>query len=197
MTKSIPKQAKQKNEKIPREQVNELKGILFSFACIEKNEYFNLDMTCQSWASDLFAVLKQVSSLSINRIRSGEFSREGSTLRIHNHSKATLPPGVYLPVGVNPNLTLEDLWQIRISKSKGGIHGEFIDNVFYVMWFDPLHNLYPDSKYGGLKKIHPPKTCCMDRDEVIERKDKEIEQIKKERDEYKEYCENYTRPRSE
>lgn len=136
-------------------------------------------MTCPAWASDLFDVLKQVSSLDIKRIMSGEFSREGSPLRIHSHSKATLPPGVNLPAGVDVKFSLDDFWQIRISVSKGGIHGEFIDNIFYVMWFDPLHNLYPDPNHGGLKKIHPPRTCCMDRDEEIEKKDKVIEEIKK------------------
>lgn len=42
-----------------------------------------------------------------------------------------------------------------------------IDNIFYVIWLDPLHNMYPDDKYGGLRKVKPHSTCCKDRDEEI------------------------------
>ena len=74
------------------------------------------------------------------------------------------------------------MWQIRISISKGGIHGIFFDNIFYVIWFDPQHNLYPDKNHGGLKKVIPPSTCCKDRD-------MEIKQLKEENDRLQKDCE--------
>lgn len=52
--------------------------------------------------------------------------------------------------------------------SKGGVHGAVSDNIFYIIWFDPHHNLYPDKNHGGLKRIIPPSTCCKDRDYEIE-----------------------------
>lgn len=27
--------------------------------------------------------------------------------------------------------------------------------------------MYPDDRYGGLRKVKPPSTCCMERDEKI------------------------------
>ncbi len=154
-------------------------NIVFSFNAIEKNEYFNLDSTCQNWAQDLFDTMKIVSNISIREVYSGMYSRDGSTLRIHSHENATCP--CKLPSSVN----LEDMWQIRISKSKGGIHGVFYENIFYVIWFDPLHNLYPDDRYGGLRKIKPPTTCCMERDEVLNQLRAELGKNK----EYIEYLE--------
>ena len=38
----------------------ESQKILFSFEAVEKNEYFNLDGTCQNWAADLFETMKKV-----------------------------------------------------------------------------------------------------------------------------------------
>ena len=41
----------------------------------------------------------------------------------------------------------EDCWQLGIT-TKFRIHGFFIENVFYVVWLDPLHKLYPMAKYN-------------------------------------------------
>ena len=50
---------------------------------------------------------------------------------------------------------------------------------FYVIWFDPLHNMYPDDRFGGLRKVKSPSTCCKDRDEEIARLKQELEQSQK------------------
>lgn len=42
-------------------------------------------------------------------------------------------------------------FEVRIGKGYGRIHGIVWDKVFYVIWFDPAHNLYPDEKFGGVK----------------------------------------------
>lgn len=35
-------------------------------------------------------------------------------------------------------------WQFSLSANEHGrVHGFFIDNTFYVVWFDPEHRLYP------------------------------------------------------
>lgn len=137
--------------------------IKFSFARVETNEFFGLDCTCDRWAKDLFDVMKTVSEFRLEDVYAGCYSGKNSRLRIHTHQKA-IPP-----CEMPENVDLSDMWQIRISKSKGGIHGIFIENVFYVIWFDPLHNLYPDENYGGLKKIRHVNSCCNDREEEWER----------------------------
>lgn len=64
--------------------------------------------------------------------------------------------------------------------SKGGVHGAVSDNIFYIIWFDPHHNLYPDKNHGGLKRIIPPSTCCKDRDCEIEHLKNELKIAKRE-----------------
>lgn len=154
---------------------NDNQKVLFSFEAVEKNEYFNLDGTCQNWAADLFDTMQKVSRIELKDIYAGKYSGKTSPFRIHRHEDAKPP------CKVPHQISLDDMWQIRISVSKGGIHGIFSDNVFYVIWFDPQHNLYPDKNHGGLKKIVPPSTCCKDRDMEIERLQKELDDVKKER----------------
>lgn len=142
--------------------------VTFSFTAMERTEYFNLDGTCQNWASDLFEMLRNVSGIPKVDLINGNYR----TYRVHDHEKAT-PPNA-LPDGVS----LKDCYQIRISTSKGGIHGVFNENVFYVIWLDPLHNMYPDVRFGGLRVVRPPSTCCKDRDAEVERLKIENAQLK-------------------
>lgn len=144
--------------------------ISFSFEALERTKYFNIDGTCANWASDLFNMLREVSSITKKDLLSGNYA----TYRVHSHETAN-PPSE-LPNGVE----LKDCYQIRISKSKGGIHGVFFDDIFYVIWLDPLHNMYPDNKYGGLREVKPPSTCCKDRDEIIATLKEEIQKLKEE-----------------
>jgi hypothetical protein len=38
-------------------------------------------------------------------------------------------------------------YQFSISKNKDGrVHGFIIQNVFFIVWLDPEHNLYPNKK---------------------------------------------------
>lgn len=144
------------------------KKVTFSFLALEKTKYFNLDVTCPNWPSELFDMLKNASNFSVKDLIGDKLK----TYRVHNHEKASPPDK--LPVGV----ALKDCYQIRISKSKGGIHGVFYEDVFYVIWFDPLHNMYPDDRYGGSRVVSPPTTCCMDRDAIIDELQKKITQLK-------------------
>lgn len=177
--KKIPQAKAKKETRITPKNIeieNKHEKVLFSFEAVEKNEYFNLDGTCQNWAADLFDTMQKVSRIALKDIYAGKYSGKTSPFRIHRHEDAK--PPCKLP----SNILLEDMWQIRISISKGGIHGIFFDNIFYVIWFDPQHNLYPDKNHGGLKKVIPPSTCCKDRD-------MEIKQLKEENDRLQKDCE--------
>lgn len=35
-----------------------------------------------------------------------------------------------------------ECWQLGINNQGFRIHGFFIENIFYIVWLDPLHNLY-------------------------------------------------------
>lgn len=177
--KKIPQAKAKKETRITPKNIeieNKHEKVLFSFEAVEKNEYFNLDGTCQNWAADLFDTMQKVSRTALKDIYAGKYSGKTSPFRIHRHE------GAKPPCKLPSNILLEDMWQIRISISKGGIHGIFFDNIFYVIWFDPQHNLYPDKNHGGLKKVIPPSTCCKDRD-------MEIKQLKEENDRLQKDCE--------
>lgn len=144
--------------------------VVFSFASLEWTEYFNLDSTCLNWTFDLFNMLKSISKTSKVDLLSGKYK----TYRVHSHENAK-PPNP-LPDGV----ALKNCYQLRISTSKGGIHGVFVENIFYVIWVDPLHNMYPDDRFGGLRTIKPPYTCCRDREDRIIELQEENKKLKEE-----------------
>lgn len=178
----VPKPNVQKDKKVTPNNIiiSGNDSIVFSFGDWTTNEYFNLDSTCENWSSELFDCMRTVSNISKKDIEAGKYSGKNSKLRIHNHKNAT--PPCKLP----PNIDLEEFYQIRISASKGGMHGVFVENVFYVIWLDPHHNMYPDERYGGLKVIQPPNNCCKDRDQIIEELSQTIESLKTEVKEYEE-----------
>lgn len=155
-------------------------GIVFSFEILERTEYFNLEGTCNSWPSEMFERFKEISKLTVSQLS----SRQYKTYRFHQHENAKCPSP--LPDGVE----LKDIYQIRFGTSKGGVHGILRENCFYVLWFDPLHNMYPDDKYGGLRKIQPPKTCCIEREEEILKLKDELEKVRNEAKEWEELADD-------
>lgn len=158
-----------KKTRIVQPQVNNSgdEFLLFSFDKFETNEFFNLDKTCESWSIALFNFLRDISKIKKQELMSGKFPN----YRIHNHQNC------HPPTPVPNDVSLKDFYQIRISKSKGGIHGILVLNVFYIVWLDPLHNLYPSSKHGGLKEIQPWSNCC------CEEKNQCIYSLQQEKDE--------------
>ncbi len=178
---------KQKRENVNKQEVPQVvkqrasDGIVFSFEILETNEYFNLDATCPNWSAELFEMLKVVSTAKKSELLSGKFRN----YRVHNHETAT-PPSK-LPNGID----IKEFYQLRISKSKGGIHGVFYENTFYVVWLDPQHNMYPNEHYGGLKKIKAPSTCCKDREQIIDDLQAENAKLLENIEEYEKYIEEY------
>ena len=157
---------------IPPSYVKQIDTINFSFKSLETNQYFNLDSTCQSWFKDLLKMLKEISQIKKEELLSGRYK----TYRVHSHESASPPER--LPNGID----LKSFYQMRISSSKVGIHGVFYENTFYVIWLDPLHNMYPDDRFGGLRIIRPPKNCCMDLEEKIIKLNEEKDNLQKDID---------------
>ena len=154
-------------------------GIVFSFEILERTEYFNIDGTCNNWYSEMLERFKEISKLSVGELT----SRKYRMYRFHQHENANCPSP--LPDGID----LKDVYQIRFGSSKGGVHGILRENCFYVLWLDPLHNMYPDDRFGGLRKVHPPKTCCMEREEEIIRLQDELKKARDEAEEWERFAE--------
>lgn len=144
-------------------RTREKEKIIFSFRFLDLNTpAFNLGGVCGKWYPECFNMLLNVSALNRNEL----IIKHEKTYRCHSHNWDELD---YKFNFDDDFLEQIDCRQIRISKSKGGIHGFLIGNTFYVVWLDPHHNLYPDDRYGGVKIFDPPDTCCSYRDKELEK----------------------------
>ena len=101
----IPKAVKTDARSIPKASALHITndGIVFSFEALEKTEYFNLDGTCQNWASDMLEMCKNISKLTVKQLTSGTYR----IYRFHSHEGANCPSP--LPEGVE----LKDIYQMR------------------------------------------------------------------------------------
>lgn len=146
-------------------EVEQQENIMFSFVLLQlEHEYFNLGGTCENWSNTVFRTLSMLSKeVTPERLRR-EFSREGSPLRFHRHIKGTTS---HWPDNYDGLIEQGEFCQIRFGKSSGGIHGILIENIFYAIWIDPQHNMYPNENYGGLKKFDQPKECCSHRETLL------------------------------
>ncbi|NER33336.1 MAG: hypothetical protein F6J93_04585 [Oscillatoria sp. SIO1A7] len=79
----------------------------------------------------------------LSRITYNEFvSNQSPSLRSHKiyWPQTTEPNGFTC---LNAELREQQAFQFEISANQyGRIHGFFINNIFYVVWLDPNHNLY-------------------------------------------------------
>jgi hypothetical protein len=96
--------------------------------------------------SDYFCcVLGQLKELS--RFPAAELrANHSKAVRCHPITwKETSQPGGF--THLNKQLRDIDAWQFQIEKNTyGRIHGLFLDDVFFVIWLDPEHKLYPQKK---------------------------------------------------
>ncbi|WP_035172453.1 hypothetical protein [Caldanaerobius polysaccharolyticus] len=170
---------------IPQEEINELKKykegkIIFSFRFLDlTHEAFNLGGICINWVNDLFFMLRDVSKITKKQLLNELYEH----YRPHAHDWSKLD----YDFGFDEDFYEQvECRQIRIAKSKGGIHGFLIGNIFYIVWLDPHHNLYPDENYGGRKFFKPPQTCCSYRDGELIKLKEENDKLRSEISTYEE-----------
>lgn len=128
------------------------KSFSFSFACFDRShDLFNLgDNTNEGvvsgkWFIDMLECLKGVCNKNISELR---------------HSMYDLHPIDWDKTNTSAPRGFEQLeyWQFRINKSRGRIIGFKIDSVFYIVWFDPHHNLTDSEGYGTATKYRMPES---------------------------------------
>ncbi|MBE9050612.1 hypothetical protein IQ243_09335 [Nostocales cyanobacterium LEGE 11386] len=120
-------------------KLKSLKGISFSFkyyqdghdkfACTEKVVIY--------WLT-LLDRLKSLSSLTAQEL----LVNRSSSLRCHPIKwEDTSESGFGLP---NEEQLVDTPYQFSLSSNQHGrVHGFFIDEIFYIVWLDPDHLLYP------------------------------------------------------
>jgi hypothetical protein len=62
-------------------------------------------------------------------------------------------------------------FEVSLSKAYGRIHGFVWNNTFYIVWFDPAHNLYP-MRFGITKHIDAAIVRCFSPEEALRLQDK-------------------------
>lgn len=114
-------------------------NLRFSFKYVDLNhETFTFSERDNEYFQRLFDRLK-----SLSQMRAAEMRGSNSkALRCHPITWAAtkMPDGF---THLNKQLRDLDAWQVQIEKELyGRLHGFFIDDVFFVVWFDPEHSLY-------------------------------------------------------
>lgn len=114
--------------------------VRFSFRHWHSNDKFCLPDLVEKpqYLETLLDRLKNVSNMKMS-----EFRQAGNALRSHllDWDRTTEPKGYS---HLSPQLQDCQPWQFSLARAElGRIHGILIDDVFYVVWFDPDHKMYP------------------------------------------------------
>ena len=113
----------------------------FSFKYLDSNHAnFTFDRQDANYWKTLIDRLKDLSGLTPLEL----IENRSSTLRFHKidwQDKRVSENCFGLP---NEEQLVSIPYQFSVSSNKyGRVHGFFIENVFYIVWLDPNHKLYP------------------------------------------------------
>lgn len=115
--------------------------VVFSFKHLDdSNPKFGL-ARCKdkgAWAELLIERLKGVCTLSLSEFVNSGGNPKADRSHIIDFSTTTEKAGfpILAPIWK------ERPWQFQLSVSEGRVHGFLIEHVFYVVWFDPEHELW-------------------------------------------------------
>lgn len=126
----------------------------FSFQRFDRNhDHFNLGDNSQSdktvssgWFLDMLDCLKEVSQKTFQELK------QGKRFQLHpvKWEQANIP--------IPEDAKQAEYWQFRINKGRGRVIGIYDTKVFYIVWFDPHHNLTTSEHYGGVSWHPKPKS---------------------------------------
>lgn len=101
---------------------------------------FNLGSATSEWYISLFDTLNHLTSITKKQL----FSEYYSKYEPHHYEGKINLKDEYL---LNEQIS-DEAYQLRISKSKGRIHGFFVGNTYYIRFLDNEHNMYDSEGYG-------------------------------------------------
>lgn len=112
--------------------------VSFSYRYLASTDKFNTSECENRWFDGLFERLRALSSLRPQEI----LSSRSDSLRAHpiDFSRTSEPKGF---AHLNPQLREYRPYQFQVSKGTGRVHGFFSGLVFFIVWLDPYHRLYP------------------------------------------------------
>jgi hypothetical protein len=114
-------------------------GISFSFRYYQDNQNkFSIGSRDAKYIASLLKRLRNLSQLNAQEV----INNQSKSLRCHGivWQNTTEPNGFGIP---NESALVNMPYQFQISANEyGRVHGFFSENVFYIVWLDPDHNLY-------------------------------------------------------
>lgn len=125
-----------------------------SFKYIDwEDEYFFLQGLKNKHFEKIFATLEELKNTTLKSFREQTaynltpksiFHGNGLYTRFHSQTYNLLKNNLQGEEDIDEKVEkiLKQAFEIRISKNYGRIHGFLLDNTFYIVWFDPAHNLY-------------------------------------------------------
>lgn len=150
--KGKPKISKQPQSLIvpsPQENENKKLVISFEYLCTDNNKYSmddignNRDMI--QYYKDFYQRINEYSQFENFKKEINENRKYRD--RNHIHPINWKDPQIRESCFTSLNTALmeqikDECWQLGINNHSFRIHGFFIENIFYVVWLDPLHKLY-------------------------------------------------------
>jgi hypothetical protein len=104
------------------------------------NPKFSLDRCADGFLDKLLSRLRDVCQITVQEFRT---SKNSKTLRAHtiNWDETSEKEGFTC---LNAQLRDNEPWQFALTANvHGRVHGFLIDSIFFVVWIDPDHQLYP------------------------------------------------------
>jgi hypothetical protein len=126
-------------KKIQKTQLKTLQNLTFSFKYLQSEHHkFSGNRQETAYWLTLLDRLKALSGLTAQEL----LINRSSSLRCHPIKwQDTSENGFGLP---NEEQLVDTPYQFSLSSNEHGrVHGFFIDQVFYIVWLDPNHQLYP------------------------------------------------------
>ncbi|WP_111292245.1 hypothetical protein [Bacillus safensis] len=180
LNKGIPFQQKPKGKKnstpiISEEEKKKIqdglkRNVVFSWKYFDKDhKVYNCGGIEMPWIISLVETFKNISSLELKDLRSVEGQRRG--LRFHQIRWGKVQEEKF---NFNEDFfeqIRDNCYQLSLSTAKGRFHGFLIDNIFFIVWLDPHHQLELMKDHGGVKTFDFPKNendILRDRIEFLE-----------------------------
>ena len=113
--------------------------IRFSFKYIDFSEKYPLQNNDDGYFKSFLDRLRSLSQMKVDEFR----ANKDKGLRAHTHiwRQTSEPDGFG---HLNDQLRQCEPWQFQLSSNKHGrVHGILLDEVFYIIWLDPKHELHP------------------------------------------------------
>lgn len=97
------------------------------------------------WFHTLFEKKKVYSKKTLRDLK-----EDSGYFRLHDIEPSMLKGNFRIPKDLSQHINENEtpFYQLKITDGAGRLHGFFLDNIFFVIWFDENHCLYPIQERG-------------------------------------------------